>query len=45
MSGTCLNNYWIENGIIENMDQLGNIAWDYEIFSMGVIYMYEGTIW
>ena len=46
MSGRCPDNLWIENGIIGNMNKLGIIVWDYEIFfSMGVIYMYEGTIW
>ena len=35
MSGMCLNNYCIGKGIMENMDKLGNIAWDYEIFFHG----------
>ena len=32
MSGRCLDNFWIENGILENMNKLGSIAWDDEIF-------------
>ena len=35
MSGRCLDNFWIENGILENMNKLGSIAWDYEIFFHG----------
>ena len=35
MSGTCLNNYCIGNAIIEDMDKLGNIVWDYELFFHG----------
>ena len=35
MSGRCLDNFWIENGIIGNMNKLGNIAWDDERFSYG----------
>ena len=35
MSGRCLDNFWIENGIVENMNKLGNIAWDYGIFFYG----------
>ena len=35
MSGRCPDNFWIENGIIGNMNKLGNIAWDYGIFLHG----------
>ena len=35
MSGRCLDNYWIRNGIIGNMNKLGNIALEYEIFLNG----------
>ena len=35
MSGRCLDYFWIENGIIENTNKLGNIAWDYGIFFHG----------
>ena len=35
MSGRCLDQFGIENGIIENKDELGNIAWDHEIFFHG----------
>ena len=35
MSGRCPYNFWIENGIIGNMNKLGIIAWDYEIFFHG----------
>ena len=32
MSGKCLNNYWIVNGIIGNADKLEIIVLDYGIF-------------
>ena len=35
MSGRCLDNFLIENGIIGNMNKLGIIVWDYEIFFHG----------
>ena len=35
MSGRCPDNFWIENGIIGNMNKLGIIAWDYEMFFHG----------
>ena len=35
MSGRCPNNFRTENGILGNMNKLGNIAWDYEIFFHG----------
>ena len=35
MSRRCPDNFWIENGIIGNMNKLGIIAWDYEMFFHG----------
>ena len=35
MSGRCPDNFWIENGIIGNMNKLGIIVWDDEIFCHG----------
>ena len=35
VSGRCLDNFWIENGILENRNKFANIAWDYEMFFYG----------
>ena len=45
MSGRCLDNFGIENGMIESRDNLGILHGTMKYFSMGVMYMYEGTIW
>ena len=36
MSGKCLDNFWIENGIIENRNKFENIALKYAIFLHGM---------
>ena len=45
MSGRCSDNFWIENGIMENMDKLGNIALEYAIFLDGLSLYEEGSPW
>ena len=36
MSGKCLNNYWIGNGIVGNINKHKIIALDYGIFFHGI---------
>ena len=45
MRGRCPDNFWIENGIMENMDKLGNIALEYATFLDGLSLYEEGSLW
>ena len=43
MSGRCLDDFWIGNGITENMDNLEILHWSMQYLCMDCLYMRRGV--